>query len=110
MEYREHGAYFAQTPPGLEKAAAEELQELGADNVRPGYMGVSFTADKAMLYRVNLRSRLCTHVLAPLLTFACHSDKYLHRTAMQQIAWSRLMKVDGSLAIAANVSPIPSVM
>lgn len=104
MEYIKHGRFTAPTPPGLEKLAADELAELGAEAPRPGYRAVSFGADRAALYRVNLRSRLCTHVLAPLLTFDCHSDKYLHRTALKKIDWSSLMDVDGTLAVAANVS------
>lgn len=103
-EYQKHGRYFAQTPPGLEELAVEELAEIGAVEPRAGYRALAFEADKATLYRINLRTRLCTHVLAPLLTFDCHSDKYLHHTAMQKIEWDTLMDVDGTLAVAANVS------
>jgi len=100
-EYQKHGRYFAQTPPGLEELAVEELAEIGAVEPRAGYRALAFEADKATLYRINLRTRLCTHVLAPLLTFDCHSDKYLHRTAMQKIDWDSLMDVDGTLGGAS---------
>jgi putative N6-adenine-specific DNA methylase len=42
-------------------------------------------------------------VLAPLLTFDCHSDRYLYKTA-RSLPWSELLSLDTTFAIAANVS------
>jgi putative N6-adenine-specific DNA methylase len=48
-------------------------------------------------------TRLATRVLAPLITFDCHSDKYLYKTA-NSIAWNELFSVRETFAIDANVS------
>ena len=55
------------------------------------------------MYRVNYMTRLATRVLAPLLTFDCHSDKYLYKTAYS-IPWSELLSVKSTFAIDANVT------
>jgi len=48
-------------------------------------------------------SRLVTRVLAPLIVFDCHSDRYLHRTA-KKLDWSRLLGPDDGFMVVANVS------
>ena len=44
----------AKTFKGLENVLADELRQLGAENVEPGNRMVSFTGDLAMLYRANI--------------------------------------------------------
>ena len=39
--------YFATVARGLESLAAEELQQIGAQGVEPGFCGVSFCGDRA---------------------------------------------------------------
>jgi len=103
FEYQKYSRYFAQGAHGVEDLIAGELEEFGATEVRPAYRGVYFVADPAVLYRVNYCSRLATHILAPLITFACHSDKYLYKTA-RKLDWESLLGVDHTFAIAANAS------
>jgi putative N6-adenine-specific DNA methylase len=55
------------------------------------------------IYRIVYRSRLVTRVLAPLLVFDCHSDRYLYRTA-KKLEWSALLDPDSTFMIVANVS------
>lgn len=50
----------AKTFQGLEDVLAKELRDLGAENVMPGKRMVSFTGDKAMLYKANMSAaQLC---------------------------------------------------
>lgn len=102
-QYQATGRFFAQLAGGLEAEGASELTELGATATEEGYRGVHFAADLPTLYRCNLASRLATRILAPLVTFDCHSDRYLYRTA-RDIAWSDFIGPDDSLAIVSNVS------
>jgi len=102
-QYQKTGSYFAQVSRGLEELAAVELQELGARQVRQRFRGLYFTADKAALYRINYGSRLLSRVLAPLLSFDCHSTKYLYKTALD-LPWEDLFAPDRSFAIFAQVS------
>ncbi|MEM1095461.1 MAG: THUMP domain-containing protein [Bacteroidota bacterium] len=101
--YQTRNQYFAQVAGGLEDAAVAELQALGAAALHAKYRGVSFTASPEVLYRVNYQSRLCTRVLAPLIAFDCHSDKYLYRR-VSEIDWSAFLDVDQTFAVFANVS------
>ncbi len=103
FEYARHQHYFAACSRGLEPLLADELRELGAEPEDPGVRGVSFRANAATLYRVAYATRLASRVLAPLLTFDCHSDKYLYRTA-RQIDWDRLLDPDRTFVIDASVS------
>lgn len=103
LAYQENGRYFALAAGKLEKLAAEELQELGVKQTHDGYRGVFFEADPATLYRVNYESRLLTRVLAPLIEFQCHSDRYLY-TQAQKIDWSQLLTLETTFAVFATVS------
>jgi putative N6-adenine-specific DNA methylase len=103
FEYQKYGRYFAQGALAMEELIAGELKDLGAAEVRPAYRGVYFVADPAVLYRVNYCSRLANHVLAPLITFECHSDKYLYKTA-RKLDWDSLLDVGHTFVIAANAS------
>ena len=47
----------AKTFRGLEEVLAEELRQLGAQDVMPGNRMVSFRCDKAMLYKANMWCR-----------------------------------------------------
>lgn len=102
-QYQEIGRFFAQVAGGIETEGARELTELGATNTETAYRGVYFDADLDTLYRCNYASRVVTRVLAPLVTFDCHSDRYLYRTA-RDIDWSDFIDSDDSLCVFANVS------
>jgi putative N6-adenine-specific DNA methylase len=55
------------------------------------------------IYRILYESRLVTRVLAPLLVFDCHSDRYLHKTA-KKLDWSAILDPDSTFMVVANVS------
>jgi putative N6-adenine-specific DNA methylase len=103
FEYMKYHRYFAQTANSIEEMAALELSELGAEKVTVGYRGIAFEADKETLYRVLYESRLITRVIAPLINFACHSEKYLYQQ-VGNINWSDLFSTKQSFAINANVA------
>ena len=73
---------IAKTLKGLEEVLAQELTELGADEVQIQRRAVSFRGDKALLYTANLWLRTALRVLVPVKTFSLqpsgasgHSDK-----------------------------------
>ncbi len=101
--YRETHRYFAQIAEGLEGLGSQELSSLGAREIRPAYRGIHFKADAGDLYRINYGARLITRVLAPLITFDCHSTKYLQKTA-RSIRWTDFLSLKQTFAIFANVS------
>lgn len=101
--YQKEGLYFAQFAAGLETLGSKELESLGAFEVKETYCGAHFKADQAALYRINYCSRLASRILAPLLSFDCHSDRYLYKTA-ENIDWPALFSVNQTFAILATVS------
>ncbi len=103
FQYQRTDTYFAQVASGLEELAVAEVTALGATQIKQRFRGFYFSADQATLYRINYGSRLLTRVLAPLLSFDCHSTKYLHKTAMD-IPWEDIFNPDQTFAIFAQVS------
>ncbi|MBW2505826.1 MAG: class I SAM-dependent RNA methyltransferase [Deltaproteobacteria bacterium] len=103
FSYQKSGRYFAQTAQGLEDLAEKELQQLGARDIKTAFRGFYFSADTATLYRLNYCSRLLSRILAPLIRFDCHSDKYLYKTA-SKINWPNLIDLENTFAVKANVS------
>lgn len=103
FEYQKTGRFFAQAAGKSEEFAAVELKEFGAKEIKPAYRGVWFKTDLEHIYRINYRARLITRVLAPLLTFDCHSTNYLLKTA-SKIEWDKIMNTESTFAIFATVS------
>lgn len=108
FQYQQHNQYFAQVAGGFEELAGTELRDLGAKAIIPDYRGFHFEANQETLYRINYKSRLLIRVLAPLVTFDCHSDKYLHQTAMK-IDWSRFITIQDTFAVNAVTSNTPGL-
>ena len=101
--YQKNGRYFAQIAGSLKEAGAEELSELGAENIRPDFSGIHFKADKATLYRINYQTRLLSRCLAPLRAFTCDDTDTLYRKA-RQIDWEDFFAPGNTFAVAGNVS------
>lgn len=93
--------YFATVARGLETLLVQELEQLGACNVEPGFCGASFQGDRALLYRVNLWARLPFRILWQLKTFACHDAEDLYR-GVQTLDWSAYLSPELSLAVDAT--------
>ena len=101
---------LAKTFKGLEEVLAQELIELGANDVQIERRAVSFMGDQALLYRANLCLRTALRVLVPVKTVSLRSPKRkivkpedeLYE-AVKAIEWSRYMSADTTFAIDATV-------
>ena len=93
--------YFATVARGLEPMAAQELESLGAHSVDPGFCGVAFAGDRALLYRVNLWARLPFRVLMKLDEFPCRDADELYR-GIQNIDWQLYLTPEQTLAVDAT--------
>ncbi|MCB1183495.1 class I SAM-dependent RNA methyltransferase [bacterium] len=102
LYYQKNSEFFAQVAGGLETMAAEELQELGARDVRTSTRGITFRAELEDLYRINYRARLVTRILAPLLKFPCRTPEELYLGA-KKVDWTRVFRMDQTFAVFANV-------
>jgi putative N6-adenine-specific DNA methylase len=101
--YQKTNHYFGQLASGTEKCGMAELRRIGASNIKPGYLGVYFCASQRTLYDIVYRTRIFSRILAPLIVFDCHSEKYLYKTA-QNIDWSDFLTLTKTLAITSNVA------
>ncbi|MEG3917592.1 class I SAM-dependent RNA methyltransferase [Microcoleus sp. POL10_C6] len=90
--------YFATVARGLETIAAQELERLGAQDVKPDFTGVYFAGDRALLYRVNLWSRTIFRVLMPIAEFRCYNSDMLYRE-VQKIPWDEYLYPENTLAV-----------
>ncbi|MCU0541745.1 MAG: THUMP domain-containing protein [Oscillatoriaceae cyanobacterium Prado104] len=90
--------YFATVARGLETIAAQELEQLGAEDVEPDFTGVYFAGDRTLLYRVNLWSRTIFRVLVPIAQFRCYNSDMLYRE-VRKIDWDEYLNPDNTLAV-----------
>lgn len=92
---------IAKTFAGLEDVLAQELTDLGAQNIKKLNRAVAFDGDKSMMYKANyyLRTALC--ILKPIATFDAKDEDALYKE-ISRINWNRYMKVDESFAITAT--------
>jgi putative N6-adenine-specific DNA methylase len=93
--------YFATVARGLEPIAAQELERLGALEVRPDFTGVHFVGDSALLYRVNLWARTIFRVLVTLREFPCPDADSLYEE-VQNIPWEQYLQPHNTLAVNAT--------
>jgi putative N6-adenine-specific DNA methylase len=101
--YQQDSRYFAQIAEGVKEAGAEELAELGAEDITLDFRGIHFRADKATLYRINYLTRLVSRCLAPLVSFNCDDTDTLYKMA-KQIQWEDFFTEGNTFAVSGNVS------
>jgi putative N6-adenine-specific DNA methylase len=101
--YQDKNKYFAQIADGTEEISVKELSDLGANDLRPGFRGIHFSAKKKDLYRINYRCSLISRVLAPLKVFKCFGQEDLYRRATS-IRWQDFFQEHNTFAVFANVS------
>ena len=94
--------FFATCARGLEPILADELRELGADDIAPGRGGTAFAGDKALLYRANLWLRTAIRILQPILEADVTSPDELYE-AVKGLDWAQYLTPDHTLAVDANV-------
>lgn len=93
---------IAKTFQGLEEVLAQELIELGANNVQIGRRMVSFTGDKAMMYRANFCLRTAVRILKPIKHFKAKDADDVYQ-AVRSIDWSQYLDVTTSFAVDSVV-------
>ena len=93
---------LAKTFKGLEEVLAQELIELGANDVQIERRAVSFRGDKALLYRANFCLRTALRILVPIASFKAKDADALYAQLLK-LNWSQYMTEDTTFAIDATV-------
>jgi putative N6-adenine-specific DNA methylase len=93
---------IAKTFHGLEGLLAEELTNLGADNIQIGNRMVSFTGDKRMMYRANFCLRTAIRILKPIKRFKANTADEVYN-AIREIKWEDYLTLKTSFAVDSVV-------
>ena len=93
---------IAKTFQGLEGVLAEELRQISATNVEEGRRMVSFTGDKAVLYKANFCCRTALRILKPIYKFLASDADELYE-AVKRFNWNEVMKVNQTFSIDTTV-------
>ncbi len=93
---------IAKTFKGLEGVLADELLQIGANNIEIQRRAVQFTGDKSLMYKANLWLRTASRVLKPIATFRAENvdEVYDH---IKQIDWEQYLNCNKSIAIDSTV-------
>jgi len=94
---------LAKTMYGLEEILAEELKDLGAQNVKIQNRAVSFKGDTGFMYKANLNLRTCLRVLKPIATFQAHNEKELYNNILK-IDWEKYLDLKNTFATDATTN------
>ena len=93
---------IAKTFMGLEPVLAEELTQLGANNVQIGRRMVSFTGDKEMMYRANFQLHTAIRILKPIKHFKARSAEEVY-DQIQKIKWDDILDVKKTFSVDSVV-------
>ena len=88
----------AKTFQGLEDVLAEEIRQLGGENVETGRRMVSFTGDKTLLYKANLACRTALRILKPIYKFEASDPDEVYEK-MKAFPWETLLSPETTFSI-----------
>ncbi|MEI8114946.1 MAG: THUMP domain-containing protein [Bacteroidia bacterium] len=98
----ENQHYTATTMAGLEEVLAQELIEIGADEVQIGRRSVYFSGDLKMLYKANYCLRTALRILVPIDSYKIHSADDLYQRG-KNFKWEELFGIEQTFAIQSIV-------
>lgn len=93
---------IAKTFMGLEPVLAQELTQLGANNVQIGRRMVSFTGNQEMMYRANFQLHTAIRILKPIKHFKANSAEDVYE-AIKQIDWSEYIESGKTFSVDSVV-------
>ena len=93
---------IAKTFQGLEEVLAQELIELGANDVQIGRRMVSFSGNQEMMYRANFCLRTAVRILKPISHFRARNADDVYK-AVKEIEWKDILDLDTSFVVDTTV-------
>jgi len=93
---------FATCPRSLEQLLADELEAIGASDIKLTVAGVHFSGDLKTAYEVCLWSRMASRVLLELSEFPCRSNDELYN-GVYQMPWLETFAVNKTFVISASL-------
>ena len=102
-EPREIFKMVAKTMVSLEEVLADELRELGAQNIQVLNRAVEFEGDMRLLYRANYCCRTALAILKPFAEFDANDEQQLYDN-VYKIRWEKIMDCDCTFMIDSTTS------
>lgn len=93
---------IAKTFMGLEPVLAQELTELGANDVQIGRRMVSFRGDKELMYRANFQLHTAIRILKPIKHFKADSADEVYENT-KKIDWGQYLDNGKTFSVDAVV-------
>ncbi len=93
---------IAKTFKGLENVLANELLQIGANNIQVQRRAVQFSGDKRLMYKANLWLRTASRVLKPVAVFQAQDADEVYDN-IKHIDWEQYISCDSSIAIDSTV-------
>ncbi len=93
---------IAKTFMGLEPVLAQELTQLGANNVQIGRRMVSFTGNQEMMYRANFQLHTAIRILKPIKHFKARSAEEVY-DEIKTVDWSRYIEKGKTFSVDSVV-------
>lgn len=93
---------IAKTFQGLEEVLAEELTNLGANDIEIGRRMVSFSGNKEMMYKANFNLRTAIRILKPIKHFQAKDADEVYEQ-IKAIHWEDYLDLDNTFAVDAVV-------
>ena len=93
---------IAKTFQGLETVLAEELMTLGANDIQIGRRMVSFSGDKAMMYKANFCLRTAIRILKPIKSFKAKNADEVYEQ-VKSFPWEEILDAKKTFAVDAVV-------
>lgn len=93
---------IAKTMAGLEDVLAEELTSLGANNIQLGRRMVSFTGDKALLYKANIHCRTALRILKPIHNFKAKNADEVY-AEIKKMDWQKYLTEKNTFSVDSVV-------
>ena len=90
--------WLATCPKGMEQLLADELESIGAAQIKQTVAAVYFQGSQALAYRVCLWTRLANRVLMPLSQFKLNSADDLYKHCLE-IPWEDHLSSQQSIAV-----------
>ncbi len=93
---------IAKTFMGLEPILAQELTELGANDIQIGRRMVSFRGDKELMYRANFQLRTAIRILKPIIHFKARSADDVYNEVLK-VDWTKYLDNNKTFAVDSVV-------
>ena len=99
--------FFASTAKGMEFLLAQELNAIGAQDIKEVRAGVSFRGNLECGYKACLYSRIASRILLVLKTINARDAEQLY-TGIQEINWASHLDISKTFVVdfsASNSAP-----